>query len=156
MGSSGTKLYLNFFAGECERCFGNCVSALFYFSQALKVKARENVCLSKIEVQVELKIYHLTATMLLEKKWPKEAKAFAYKYLRKAWYYDRKEDELVAYDLLGIVYFYENNLPLAQYFHQKMCDGVAEQSEVTKIYMAESKHLSSDQFQAGILEYISH
>ena len=45
------------------------------------------------------------------------------KFLACAWYNNNVDSELLAYDYLGVGYFYEGDLDKAQYYHQKMIYG---------------------------------
>lgn len=52
-----------------------------------------------------------------------EAKAFAYKYLRKAWLLNDVNHEMSAYDLLGKIYMEMQSISMCRYFHYRMSSG---------------------------------
>ena len=45
-------------------------------------------------------------------------------FLRKAWFYNDYEEELNAYDLLGLIEMDVGNVNLSKYFHLRMCKGI--------------------------------
>ncbi|KAL4490232.1 hypothetical protein ABPG72_004271 [Tetrahymena utriculariae] len=51
------------------------------------------------------------------------------KMLRIAWYQSDQDAELKAYDLIGIQYYYQGKLEIAQYYHNKMIQGEYEKHD---------------------------
>ncbi|KAL4470532.1 hypothetical protein ABPG73_018556 [Tetrahymena malaccensis] len=51
------------------------------------------------------------------------------KMLRIAWYQNDQDAELKAYDLIGMQYYYQGKLEIAQYYHNKMIQGDYEKPE---------------------------
>jgi hypothetical protein len=45
--------------------------------------------------------------------------------LRFAWYLKSSKWELVAYEFLGLIYFYKGNLSVAEHYHNKMTNGLS-------------------------------
>mmetsp|Transcript_10055 Transcript_10055/g.8576 ORF Transcript_10055/g.8576 Transcript_10055/m.8576 type:complete len:260 (-) Transcript_10055:57-836(-) len=56
----------------------------------------------------------------------KKAIAAFTKYLELAWYTRNHKHELIAYDFMGVNYFYIGDIDKATYYHNKMCKGKLE------------------------------
>ena len=63
-------------------------------------------------------------------------------FLRKAWFYGDCEEELNAYDLLGVIEMERGNVGLSKYFHLRMCRGILESKQKNqKIMMMSNNEL---------------
>ena len=51
------------------------------------------------------------------------------------WHFNNHKNEVYAYDLLGILYYYLGDTKKSQYYHQRMAEGHVElpESEIKKI-----------------------
>ncbi|KAL4465330.1 hypothetical protein ABPG72_017084 [Tetrahymena utriculariae] len=56
----------------------------------------------------------------------RQAKSQFIKMLLLSWFLNDKDSELQSYDELGIIFYYECNISLAQRLHQRLCHGIVE------------------------------
>ena len=54
----------------------------------------------------------------------------AYMFLRKSWKWGNKEEEMNAYDLIGLIELEDGNIEMSRYFHRRMCSGKRERQEI--------------------------
>ena len=45
--------------------------------------------------------------------------------LRSSWYIKNEKSELISYEFIGICHYYQGNVAIAEYYHNKMIQGTS-------------------------------
>ncbi|CAD8096770.1 unnamed protein product [Paramecium sonneborni] len=77
---------------------------------------------SESMLKYKIKAYEILSQCFLKLRL-KQAKTYITKYLMCSWKLDKPNEELKGYDQMGKYYFYEGNIEMAQFFHNKMING---------------------------------
>ena len=75
---------------------------MYYLDKALKILYSKQT-IYFFDRKIEILIYKFITKVLLFKGNHKDAREFGYKYLRKTWLYENVDEEMNAFDLLGII-----------------------------------------------------
>ncbi|CAD8091591.1 unnamed protein product [Paramecium primaurelia] len=73
-------------------------------------------------LKYKIKAYEILSLCFLKLRL-KQAKTYITKYLMCSWKLDKPNEELKGYDQMGKYYYYEGNIEMAQFFHNKMING---------------------------------
>ncbi|CAD8114466.1 unnamed protein product [Paramecium sonneborni] len=77
---------------------------------------------SESMLKYKIKAYEILSLCFLKLRL-KQAKTYITKYLMCSWKLDKPNEELKGYDQMGKYYYYEGNIEMAQFFHNKMING---------------------------------
>ena len=145
------------------------------FSKSLQVYIQAMQLCNKYELfKLKTKIYKRLGKLYLELQNIPKAKSNFIKTLQMAWYVSSKKYELIAYDLLGLIAYYEGAIDKAKFYHNRMlkCELEDKNSSLrivamtkikTKIelrksmennYMIADNAVSSDEDEVGLYEVI--
>lgn len=73
-----------------------------------------------------MKVYKGLGRSFLQLRQFDQSKMYLCKFLHYAWVNNSERNELEAYDLLGMYYFYTGNLKYAQFYHERTTKGTLE------------------------------
>ncbi|CAK70647.1 unnamed protein product (macronuclear) [Paramecium tetraurelia] len=73
-------------------------------------------------LKYKIKAYEILSLCFLKLRL-KQAKTYITKYLMCSWKLDKPNEELKGYDQMGKYYYYEGNIEMAQFYHNKMING---------------------------------
>ncbi|CAK69609.1 unnamed protein product (macronuclear) [Paramecium tetraurelia] len=105
--------------GKIEQLFYNPIQGAIYFKICKRLSDTDAHYSNK------MKAYRGLGECLL-RIYPKLSQLYFTKYLMAAWKLKQKNDELLAYELLGKYYFYVGQIEKAKLFHERMINGNCE------------------------------
>ncbi|CAD8120735.1 unnamed protein product [Paramecium sonneborni] len=105
--------------GKIEQLFYNPIQGAIYYKICKRLSDTEGHYSNK------MKAYRGLGECLL-RIYPKLSQLYFTKYLMSAWKLKQKNDELLAYELLGKYYFYVGQIEKAKLFHDRMINGNCE------------------------------
>ena len=157
----GLKLQAKIF-----KIYGDFSKSLQTYTQAM------HLCNKHDLYKLKTKIYKRVGKLYLNLQNLRKAKSCFIKALEMAWFVSSKKYELIAYDLLGLIAFYDGAIEKAKYYHNRMlnCELEDQKSairlvEISKIknkieirksmesnFMVETGAASSDEEEVGLYE----
>lgn len=118
------------------KTYGNLNKSLQIYNQA------KQLCNKHDLYKLKTKIYKRLGKLYLELQSLRKAKSNFIKTLELSWFVSSKKYELLAYDLLGLIAFYEGSIEKAKYYHNRMinCELEPENSSIRLIAISKIKN----------------
>ena len=157
----GLKLQAKIF-----KIYGDFSKSLQTYTQAMQLCNKHDL------FKLKTKIYKRVGKLYLNLQNLRKAKSSFIKALQMAWFVSSKKYELIAYDLLGLIAFYDGSIEKARYYHNRMLNCELEDKNsairlvaISKIknkieirksmesnFMVETGAASSDEEEEGLYE----
>eukprot|EP00825_Cyclidium_porcatum_P005539 TRINITY_DN126_c0_g6_i2.p1 TRINITY_DN126_c0_g6~~TRINITY_DN126_c0_g6_i2.p1 ORF type:complete len:728 (+),score=105.19 TRINITY_DN126_c0_g6_i2:37-2220(+) len=99
---------------------GKILSIMLYYQESIKlVKVSKRMASRFQEITIMMKCFKILGINYMKLFKFKLAQSNLIKYLQTAWYCESAKEEIKAYELFGILNYYQGNLKLAEYYHTR-------------------------------------